>query len=101
MVIEPFVRMGPPPRSLAAEANDCFMVRPDPGQPNTRVRREFSRAMAGSPRFAFHSAYSRRGSSSTQVYTRCLRAGEDTMTKPTEGNPYPFRSGGRHHFLSG
>ncbi len=26
MVIEPFVRMGPPPRSLAAEANDCFMV---------------------------------------------------------------------------
>jgi hypothetical protein len=27
MVIEPFVRMGPPPRSLAAEANDCFMVR--------------------------------------------------------------------------
>jgi hypothetical protein len=28
MVIEPFVRMGPPPRSLAAEANDCFMVQP-------------------------------------------------------------------------
>jgi len=27
MVIEPLVRMGPPPRSLAAEANDCFMVR--------------------------------------------------------------------------
>jgi hypothetical protein len=27
MVIEPFVRMGPPPRSLASEANDCFMVR--------------------------------------------------------------------------
>ena len=27
MVIEPFVRMGPPPRSLAVEANDCFMVR--------------------------------------------------------------------------
>ncbi len=27
MVIEPFVRMGPPPRSLAAEAKGCFMVR--------------------------------------------------------------------------
>jgi hypothetical protein len=27
MVIEPFVRMGPLPRSPAAEANDCFMVR--------------------------------------------------------------------------
>jgi hypothetical protein len=31
MVIEPFVRMGLPPRSLAAEANDCFMVRPRHG----------------------------------------------------------------------
>jgi hypothetical protein len=31
MVTEPFVRMGPPPQSLAAEANDCFMVRPDRG----------------------------------------------------------------------
>ncbi len=27
MVIEPLVRMGPPPRSLAPEASDCFMVR--------------------------------------------------------------------------
>jgi len=26
-VIEPFVRMGPLPRSLAAEAHGCFMVR--------------------------------------------------------------------------
>lgn len=26
-IIEPFVRMGPPPRSLAAEAHGCFMVR--------------------------------------------------------------------------
>jgi hypothetical protein len=50
MVIEPFVRMGPPPRSLAAEANDCFMVRTRRVQPNTRLRREISRATAGSPR---------------------------------------------------
>ena len=28
MVIEPLTRMGPLPRSHAAEANDCFMVRP-------------------------------------------------------------------------
>jgi len=27
MVVEPFVRMGPLPRSLAAEAHVCFMVR--------------------------------------------------------------------------
>ena len=50
MVIEPFVRMGPPPRSLAAEANDCFMVRTRRVRPNTRLRREISRATAGSPR---------------------------------------------------
>jgi hypothetical protein len=50
MVIEPFVRMGPLPRSLAAEANDCFMVRARRVQPNTRLRREISRATAGSPR---------------------------------------------------
>jgi hypothetical protein len=33
MVIEPFVRMGPLPRSLAAEANNCFMVRLSHAEP--------------------------------------------------------------------
>jgi transposase len=47
--------------SLAAEANDCFMVRPRMGQSNTRVQREFSRAMAGSPRFVSYPARSRHG----------------------------------------
>ena len=37
MVIEPFVRMGPPPRSLAAEANDCFMVRTQYGYNRIQV----------------------------------------------------------------
>lgn len=27
MALFAVMRMGPPPRSLAAEANDCFMVR--------------------------------------------------------------------------
>jgi hypothetical protein len=27
LALVPFYRMGPPPRSLAAEAYDCFMVR--------------------------------------------------------------------------
>ncbi|NRP75399.1 hypothetical protein ILFOPFJJ_06322 [Ensifer psoraleae] len=27
MALFAVLRMGPPPRSLAAEANDCFMVR--------------------------------------------------------------------------
>jgi hypothetical protein len=41
----------PPPRSLAAEANDCFMVRTQRVQPNARLRRERNlRAKAGSPR---------------------------------------------------
>jgi hypothetical protein len=36
-VIEPFVRMGPLPRSLASEAHGCFMVwAPRRVQPNTR-----------------------------------------------------------------
>jgi hypothetical protein len=37
MVIEPFVRMGPPPRNLAAEANDCFMVRTQYGHNRIQV----------------------------------------------------------------
>jgi hypothetical protein len=40
-----------PPRSLAAEANDCFMVRIRSIQPNTMLRRNASRPKAGSPRF--------------------------------------------------
>src|SRR6202035_3348290 len=50
MVIEPYIRMGPPPRSLAAEANDCFMVRPPAGPTEYKVAARSSRAMAGSPR---------------------------------------------------
>jgi hypothetical protein len=50
MVIEPFVRMGPPPRSLAAEANDCLMVRLPRGATEYKVAARSSRAMAGSPR---------------------------------------------------
>jgi len=50
MVIEPFVRMGPPPRSLAAEANDCFMVRLPRGATEYKVAARSSRARAGSPR---------------------------------------------------
>lgn len=38
------MRMGPPPRGLAAEANDCFMVWSRRDQPNTRSRRDPSRA---------------------------------------------------------
>ena len=52
MVIEPFVRMGPPPRSLAAEAIDCFMVWPRHGANRIQgCNAKFRMPMAGSPRF--------------------------------------------------
>ena len=49
-VIEPFVRMGPLPRSLASEAHDCFMVRTLVGPTEYKVAARASRALAGSPR---------------------------------------------------
>ena len=42
--------MGPLPRSPAAEANDCFMVRLPHGATEYKVAARSSRAMAGSPR---------------------------------------------------
>ena len=51
MAIEPFVRMGPPPRSLAAEANDCFMVWSQHGANRIQGCGAIFAPMAGSPRF--------------------------------------------------
>src|SRR4051794_25259419 len=41
--------MGPPPRSFAADAHDCIMVRSPLDQPNTRVWRDDPRPLASSP----------------------------------------------------
>ena len=49
MVLTPFSRMGPPPRSFAADAHDCIMVRPPLDRPNTRLWRDDPRPMASSP----------------------------------------------------
>ena len=49
MVLTPFLRMGPPPRSFAADAHDCIMVRPLVDRPNTRLWRDDPRPMASSP----------------------------------------------------
>src|SRR3954462_13714583 len=49
MVLTPFLRMGPPPRSFAADAHDCIMVRPPLDLPHTRVWRDDPRPMASSP----------------------------------------------------
>ena len=47
----PTGRMGPPPRSFAADAHDCIMVRIQTDLPNTSLRRADARPMASSPRF--------------------------------------------------
>lgn len=71
VIIHAVVRMGPPPRSLAAEAIGCFMVRSPTGdQPNTRLRRDLSRPMAGSPRFVDSSARPRQGGVAGTLRTR-------------------------------
>src|SRR4051795_10652085 len=49
MVLTPFLRMGPPPRSFAADAHDCIMVRPPLDRPNTRLWRDDPRPLASSP----------------------------------------------------
>jgi len=43
--------MGPPPRSLAAEADGCFMVWSDVGPTEYKVAARSFAPMAGSPRF--------------------------------------------------
>jgi len=48
-------RMCPPPRSLAAEANGCFMVRTPQGSNRIQGCGAGFRALAGSPRFVCYS----------------------------------------------
>jgi hypothetical protein len=47
MAFVPPLRMGPPPRSLAADAHACIMVWSDP--PDTRLRHERPRAGQRAP----------------------------------------------------
>src|SRR5215469_128239 len=51
MAFEPRFRMGPSPRSFAADAHDCIMVAILPDRPNTSLWREVLRLMASSPRY--------------------------------------------------
>ena len=85
MVIEPFVRMGPPPRSLAAEANDCFMVRLPHGATEYKVAARSSRAIAGSPRIIGEQPNYRRPTDASKDVT--------TSTPPRDGNTIPLHNG--------
>src|SRR4051794_40568437 len=50
MAPEPLFRLDPPPRSFAADAHGCIMVRAPRGPPDTSSRRDDPRPMANSPR---------------------------------------------------
>src|SRR5882757_9878883 len=50
MAIEPRVRMGPPPRSFAADAYDCIMVQVPARPTGYKFVARCSRLMASSPR---------------------------------------------------
>jgi hypothetical protein len=50
MAFVPRVRMGPPPRSFAADAYDCIMVQGLPGPTEYKFVARCSRLMASSPR---------------------------------------------------
>jgi hypothetical protein len=91
MVIEPYIRMGPPPRSLAAEANDCFMVRLLRGATEYKVAARSSRARAGSPRIVGDQP-SHRGSTAAPLNPASKARG--VQRTPTGwGHTIPLRNG--------
>src|SRR3954471_13769808 len=49
MAPEPLFRLDPPPRSFAADAHGCIMVRAPRGPPDTRLRRDDPRARWRAP----------------------------------------------------
>ena len=77
--------MGPPPRSLAAEANDCFMVRLPHGATEYKVAARSSRAIAGSPRIIGEQPNYRRPTDASKDVT--------TSTPPRDGNTIPLHNG--------
>ena len=52
MALMPTDRMGPPPRSFAADAHHCIMVRVVRHPPNTSMWRDPRAHQAGSPRYS-------------------------------------------------
>src|SRR5829696_9203935 len=49
LALEPLFRLDPPPRSFAADAHGCIMVRAPRGPPDTRLRRDDPRARWRTP----------------------------------------------------
>src|SRR3954467_13862643 len=78
MVLTPFLRMGPPPRSLAADAHDCIMVRDPLDLPNTRLWRDDPRPLASSPLIV-------EARLSPSNLSSSLRTGSDDGTRAATG----------------
>src|SRR3954471_16605428 len=71
MALEPRFRVGPPPRSLAAEAHGCIMVRPGRGptgySPPRRMAASWSGPVAGRPDTRLWRAGPRPGAGSPPI----------------------------------
>jgi hypothetical protein len=79
---DPFVRLGPPPRSLAAEANGCFMVGSDADPTEYKVAARSTRPNGGLPSVRTpHQQYE------NPVHIRGDRQGEISLTSKS---PYKF-----------
>jgi len=85
--------MGPSPRSFAADAHGCIMVRPRAGRPHTSSRRDDDQrpAMAGSPPIVTHPPEARpHGRASDQdgaAMTSAWHAKPHTSLSPTSRRP--------------
>src|SRR5262245_4804041 len=91
MASMPFFRMGPPPRSFAADAHYCIMVRVS-GPPNTRTRHEHFVRDTRAPLLSS----SRHG----QVCRRARRVGRDEETAARFGAVQGQAFGGRQDAAS-
>ena len=83
MVIVPFVRMGPLPRSLAAEAYDCFMVGVRIGPNRIQVCRAGKCAIWQAPLGSFAPTEKTTPDDSVCRYTATKPLFATTISRPT------------------
>ena len=79
--------MGPPPRSLAAEANDCFMVRTPPGTTEYKVAARSFAPYGGLPSVRCCSLYS---TSQMEVHGPCHCHRNHSLTPPSSRRATPL-----------
>src|SRR3712207_3587756 len=82
MALMPCVRLGPPPRSFAADAHGCIMVQVRLDRPNTSSWRDPSRARRAPLRPP--------AASDRPILRGSTRPGEESMERLTQNAPYKF-----------